>query len=244
MIPKKIHYCWFGRGEKPAIIKKCIKSWKKYCPDYEIIEWNEDNFDINGNSWTKQAYENKKYAFVADFVRLDVLQKYGGIYFDTDQELLKNIDSFLSHKMFLGFQNPREISAGIIGAVPNHELVNQWKDYYVKKDYVAEIDSGIANTVFMDETLHKIGMVLSDEIQYLDNVTVYPQTYFCPTSCLTVENCISENTVSIHHFMGSWRTEKGRRDMQRQKFHSTLFYRVYEQIAAYPIALYKKIFKK
>ena len=109
MIPKIIHYCWFGRGEMPKLIKKCIKSWKKFCPDYKIMLWNEDSFDINSTIWTKQAYEAKKYAFVADYVRLYALYNHGGIYLDTDQQLIKKIDCFTEHKAFMGF------IGGIIG---------------------------------------------------------------------------------------------------------------------------------
>lgn len=244
MIPKIIHYCWFGRGEKPKIIKKCIKSWKKYCPDYQIIEWNEDNFDINSCDWTKVSYENKKYAFVADYVRVYALQKYGGIYLDSDQELLKNLDCFLSNEMFLGFQNEREISAGVIGTVANHEMLEKWKEYYSTADYEDAAKRGVANTVFMDKTLYEIGMKPVQEIQYLKNVTVFPQVYFCPNYYSSRQFGIDKDVVSIHHFMNSWRTKKSQKDMQRQRFHTTLTYRIYEQIVAYPIALYKKIFKK
>lgn len=104
MIPKKIHYCWFGRGEKPKLAKKCIDSWKKYCPDYEIIEWNEDNFDINLNSYTKWCYDNRKYAFLSDYVRLWVVNQNGGIYFDTDVEVIRNIDFLLDDQAFFGFE--------------------------------------------------------------------------------------------------------------------------------------------
>ena len=104
MIPKKIHYCWFGRGEKPKLAQKCIASWKKYCPDYEIIEWNENNFDVNMNGYTKWCYENKKYAFLSDYVRLLAVYKNGGLYFDTDVELIRNTDFLLNDQAFFGFE--------------------------------------------------------------------------------------------------------------------------------------------
>ena len=109
MIPKTIHYCWFGHGEMSPMMKKCIRSWKKYCPDYEIIEWNEDNFAIDSTVWTKEAYDAKKYAFVADYVRLKVLYEYGGVYLDTDQELIKPIDIFMRHQCFMGFMERWQI---------------------------------------------------------------------------------------------------------------------------------------
>ena len=114
MIPKKIHYCWFGRGEKPELAKKCIKSWKIYCPNYEIIEWNEENFDINSNQYLKEAYENKKYAFVTDYVRLFVLYTQGGIYMDTDVEVIKPLDEYLHHEAVSGFENTTQIPTGLM----------------------------------------------------------------------------------------------------------------------------------
>ena len=108
-IPKVIHYCWFGRGKLPKLAKKCIKSWKKYLPDYKIIEWNEDNFDINSNQYVREAYEAKKYAFVSDYVRLYALYNYGGIYMDTDVEVIKSLDEFLIHEAFSGFESPKDI---------------------------------------------------------------------------------------------------------------------------------------
>ena len=105
MIPKKIHYCWVGGNSKPPLVKKCIQSWKKYCPDYEIIEWNESNYDISKNIYMKQAYEAKKWAFVTDYMRLDIIYEHGGIYLDTDVELIKNIDDLLSNEAFAGIES-------------------------------------------------------------------------------------------------------------------------------------------
>ena len=113
MIPKVIHYCWFGHGEKPELARKCIASWKKFCPDYEIIEWNEGNFDVKQNGYTQMCYEEKKYAFLSDYVRLLVVAEYGGIYFDTDVELLKSLDQLLDHEAFFGFETPEYMEPGI-----------------------------------------------------------------------------------------------------------------------------------
>ena len=110
MIPKKIHYCWFGRNPKPALAEKCIASWKKYCPDYEIIEWNEDNFDLDCNGYTRYCYDNKKWAFLSDFVRLEVISRHGGFYFDTDVELLRSPNEFLGYGAFYGFENNTHIN--------------------------------------------------------------------------------------------------------------------------------------
>ena len=113
MIPKKIHYCWFGRGEKPKLAQMCIASWRKYCPDYEIVEWNEDNFDLDYNAYTRYCYDNKKWAFLSDFVRLVVVAEHGGLYFDTDVELLKSPDELLRYGAFYGFENDSNINTGL-----------------------------------------------------------------------------------------------------------------------------------
>lgn len=120
MIPRKIHYCWFGRGEKPRLAQKCIASWKKYCPDYEIIEWNEDNFDVNRNAYTQMCYKEKKYAFLTDYLRLLIVEEHGGIYFDTDVEAVRSFDELLDNPAFFGFENDRFVNTGEgFGAEPH-----------------------------------------------------------------------------------------------------------------------------
>ena len=132
MIEKKIHYIWFGSNPLPPLAKKCIESWKKFCPDYEIVEWNETNFDVNQNIYTKEAYENKKWAFVSDYVRLYALYHHGGIYMDTDVEVLKNLDDYLNHDAFSGFESSNAIPTGIIGAKKGNyhikQLLNEYND--------------------------------------------------------------------------------------------------------------------
>ena len=120
MIPKKIHYCWFGRGEKPKLARKCIESWKRYCPDFEIIEWNEDNFDVTKYAYSKYCFDNKKWAFLSDFVRLIVIYENGGIYFDTDVEVIKSLDNLLQYEAFYGFENEDYVATGLgFGSVPH-----------------------------------------------------------------------------------------------------------------------------
>ncbi len=131
MIPKIIHYCWFGGNEKPKLAKKCIESWKKFCPDYEIVEWNEQNVDVNMNAYTKMCYENKKFAFLTDYVRLLVVEKHGGIYFDTDVELLCSFDDMLDNDAFFGFENPEYVNTGVgFGAEKGNLLVTQMLEEY------------------------------------------------------------------------------------------------------------------
>ena len=130
MIPKVIHYCWFGGKPLPKLAKKCLASWKKFCPDYEIIRWDESNFDVNGCDYSREAYEAKKWAFVSDYARLKVIVDNGGIYMDTDVEVVKPLDEFLSHEAFSGFENPRSITTGIMacekGFAPFAEMLNEY----------------------------------------------------------------------------------------------------------------------
>ena len=136
MIPKTIHYVWFGRGEKSDRTKLCIESWKKYLPDYEIIEWNEDNFDINFNKWTKKSYEEKKYAFTSDVARLWVLYNYGGIYMDTDVEVYKPLDEFLNEEAFTGFEDINYPVTATLGAEKGNPVIKKMLDYYNDLDFI------------------------------------------------------------------------------------------------------------
>lgn len=218
MIPKKIHYCWFGRGEKPQLAKDCIKSWKKYCPDYEIIEWNEDNFDINMNQYVKEAYENKKYAFVTDYVRLYVLKKYGGIYMDTDVEVIKSLDSFLKHHAFSSFENNDYIPTGIIGAEANNKWICTLLDDYDNLHFVknGKLDTTPNTIRITNTTVKNFDLKPISSFQELGGgvVTIYPFDYFCPKSHITNKITITDNTCTIHHFSGSWLSKE---DIKRKK---------------------------
>ena len=243
MIPKIIHYCWFGRGEMPKMMKKCIKSWKKFCPDWEIIQWNEDNFDVNSTLWTKQAYEAKKFAFVADYVRILVLCQRGGVYLDTDQELVKPLDAFLHHSAFLGFLDATNISAGVIGTEKEHSIMQQMLSYYEGKTFLSADGEDIKpNTNWMTDILLAQGLKLDDSYQELGNVVVYPQTYFCPTSCVSIEDKTGEHTVALHHWAMTWRTEKAKKDFARVKRHQRWWYRAWEQAKILPQKTFRKLF--
>lgn len=243
MIPKVIHYCWFGRGEKSNLMKKCIKSWTKYCPDYEIIEWNEDNFDINQNTFVKQAYEFKKWAFVTDYVRLYVLDKYGGIYMDTDVELVKNIDDFLKHKAFSGFENPRSVPTGIIAAQKNHPVIKKWFSWYNDREFIVNGKPWHEpNTKFMTQILLDDGLVLNNTYQEIADIALYPQTYFCPLFTDMKKTCKTKNTHAIHHFTSSWRSKDEMKKFAKAKRHNTWWYHLYEDIKVFPQRTARKIF--
>ena len=209
-IPKKIHYCWFGKGEKNETIKKCIDSWKKYMPDYEIIEWNENNFDINYNDYCKEAYEAKKYAFVSDVARLVIIHENGGIYFDVDVEALKSFDDLLDYESFFGFEDDKYISTGIgFGAKKGNKLVKKILDDYenIHFNKSGKLDltpCPIRNSKVME----KYGIELNGKQQQKKDYIIFSKEYFSPKNPTTLEVNISDNTYSIHHFDGSWFTEE------------------------------------
>ena len=201
MIPKKIHYVWLGKGEKNDRIKHCIESWKKYLPNYEIIEWNEDNFDIEYNDFTKKAYENKKWAFVSDVVRLYALYKEGGIYMDTDVEVYKPLDEFLNEEGFSGFECKHYPVTATLGAVKGNPVIKLMLDYYNAidfkmydnwQDYITYQET---NTCIMSNILGMLGIDRErDEIQHIKHFTIYPQSYFFT----------KDEGYTYHSFNGSW----------------------------------------
>ena len=212
MIPKKIHYCWFGKGEKSKLINKCIESWKKFLPEYEIKEWNESNFDLEEFSYAKQAYENRKFAFVSDVVRLYALKSEGGIYLDTDVEFIKPLtEDILSQIAFSGFEDNNNVPTGIMGSVKNSEWISDLLEGYYERSFVSEngeIDT-TTNVFFTTELMKQIdGFTLNNTLQIIPNYcTLYPSDYFCPKSWETLEINLTDNTYCIHHFAGSWKPE-------------------------------------
>lgn len=222
MIPKIIHYCWFGRGEKPKLAEKCIESWKKYCPDYEIIEWNEDNFDINSNLYVRQAYENRKFAFVTDYVRLYAMYTYGGIYMDTDVEVVKNLDEFLDNKGFSGFESETSIPTGIMASEKDFPLFADLLSYYDNRSFLnenGEVDM-TTNVITITNMLSEKGFVPNGKFQVVEGFALYPRDYFCPLEDATGIMYKSKNTATIHWFNKSWVDQKTRlRSKITRPFH-------------------------
>lgn len=206
-IPKIIHYCWFGGKEKPEIVKKCINSWKTMLPSYEIKEWNETNFDINKNSFTKEAYENNKFAFVSDYVRVYALYNYGGIYLDTDVEVFKPFDDLLHVDSFWGFEQGNYIATSTIGAARKNKLIKEFLDSYEGKHYVKEGGelNQLTNVAIVTEILEKKGLVRDGNLQTLSGLgTFYPQSYFSPYDYINCRKLITSETYTIHYYYKSW----------------------------------------
>lgn len=212
IIPKKIHYCWFGGNPLPALAKRCIASWNEYLPDYELKRWDESNTDILSNPFIKEAYEAKKYAFVSDYIRLHALYLEGGIYMDTDVEVVKNLDRFLKHRAFSGFESPELIHTGIIGAVSGHPWIHLLLKSYDDKRFKQK-DGGYdvtPNTVLITHLSLKQGLKLTNEKQSFYGVNIYPKEVFCPKDSDDYCYEITDNTHTIHHFSGSWYSLKTR----------------------------------
>lgn len=206
-IPKVIHYCWFGRNPLPALAVKCIVSWHKYLPEYEIIEWNEDNFPFENFLFAKEALENRKFAHVSDVCRLYALQHHGGIYMDTDVEVLKSLDCFLHHNAFSGFENDDFVPTGIMASEKNGLWVTNLLDYYKGRSFFLEDEAldMVSNTYIITQMMKERGFIMNNSFQeQKDYVAFYPNDYFCPKSYKTGTIDLTENSYCIHHFAKSW----------------------------------------
>lgn len=219
MIPKIIHYCWFGGNEKNEMITKCMASWKKHCPDYEIIEWNESNYDVTKNSFMKKAYETKKWAFVSDYARIDVLYQYGGIYLDTDVELVSTLDPFLKYNFYAGFESSSFVSFGLgFGSIKGHSVLKGILNYYDNLKFPdSEFElSMVSCPRIQTDILMRHGMICNNQNQVIGDCHIFSTEYFCPKSFRTGKVNLTENTISIHHFDMSWNTEGFRRVKDRE----------------------------
>ncbi|MDA3055541.1 MULTISPECIES: glycosyltransferase family 32 protein [unclassified Campylobacter] len=225
MIPKIIHYCWFGGNPLPELALKYIESWKKYCPDYEIIEWNESNFDVNALQYTKEAYEAKKYAFVADVARLKALYEFGGIYMDTDMELLKNIDDLMNDKFFLGFESSEYVNLAICGSESKSDILQEMLDYYKTHKFMLENNQLNTTTIvtIMTNILSKYGLKLNGELQTVAGCRVYPADYFYPKNFYTNKLNFTNNTYGIHHYDSSWLDEKEKFKIKQRDYYVNKF---------------------
>ena len=214
MIPRIIHYCWFGRNPLTNLALKCIASWEKMCPGYEFKLWNEDSFNIAENCYIEEAYKAKKWAFVSDYVRLKVLYDYGGVYMDTDVEVIKPLDQFLKHKAFSGFENENWIPTGTMGAEKSNKWIEVLLDYYRDRHFILPDGSFdlTTNVVSITENTKRIyPLQLNGKYQDLGDVVFYPSDVFCAKSTIDGRVTVTKNTITIHHFAGSWASTKSRR---------------------------------
>ena len=221
-IPKIIHYCWFGGNPLPELAKKCIASWRQYLPEYTIKEWNELNFDVHSIAYTDEAYMLKKYAHVSDYARFWILYKYGGVYFDTDVEVIRPLDDIIAKGTFMGFEcregtpddNPNgNMAAGLgMGVYPGHPFFLKMIDFYANYHFVGWDGRKTGNIVrlatqFLDYDNKR---VLDGGIVNVSDLLIYPEEYFCPINYYTKTTTITENTRTIHHYMSSCKSPGGR----------------------------------
>jgi len=214
MIPKKIHYCWFGKKTIPKKDQKCIASWKKFCPDYEIIEWNEQNYDVTLNAYMEVAYNERKWGFVPDYARFDIIYRYGGFYLDTDVELLKSLDELRVNSAYIGFESEIWLSGGVgFGAVQNNPVIKELRDMYKNKKFKNE--DGTLNLTpsphYITELFVKKGLKRNNQLQIIDGITIYPTDYFGAKDYYTGKINKTVRTISIHHYNASWKTPHQRR---------------------------------
>lgn len=217
MPPKVIHYCWFGRNPLPPLALKCIASWKKFFPDCEIKEWNEDNFDVNMIPYTKEAYEAKKYAFVSDYARFWILYNYGGYYFDTDVEIVKSFEDIEDKIPFMGaeqkiyFKNDMyNVNPGLgLAAEKNNSIYKEVLEKYESLHFYDENGNVIPKTVchYVSEILELHGLKRDNNIQKVDSITIFPADYFNPIDFVTHRMHITSRTHSIHWYMASWKKQ-------------------------------------
>ena len=246
MIPKIIHYCWFGRNPLPESAVKCINSWMKYFPDYEIKEWNEDNFDVNIIPYTREAYEAKKYAFVSDYARMWILYRYGGIYFDTDVEVIKPMDDIVARGPFMGIElevkgeNFSFVNPGLgLGTPPGLDIYRDILDYYHQSHFL--LDDGTFNMFAIVKittaALCSYGLSSSNELQQVAGVWIYPRDYFNPLDDNTGKLVITDNTRSIHWYTKTW--------LKKQNpLRTWLVRRIHRYFGNDSLAWLKKILKK
>lgn len=211
-IPKKIHYCWYGGKPLGRKEEKCIESWKKFCPDFEIVRWDESNSDMTENRYVKEAYQSRKWAFVSDYFRLNAVCDYGGIYLDTDVELLKPLDEFLGCGGFMGFEDSVRVATCVMGGVRGHSFFEKALNLYQDRVFIkenGEFDT-TTNVDFLTGILLENGLVLNDKRQNIMGMEIFPKDFFSPKSLTTGKITLTENTHAIHRFEASWQTGRQR----------------------------------
>ena len=244
MIPKIIHYCWFGGNPFPELAQKCIASWKKFLPDYEIKEWNESNYDVRKIPYIAQAYDAKKYAFVSDYARFDILYQYGGVYFDTDVEVIKDIRPIIERGAFIGIEKGRKplLNAGLgIASPAASEIYKEILDSYANERFINQDGSLNLKTVVtrVSEIFARHGFVEEDRMQTVADTTIYPIEYFCPKDCASRSLVITKNTYSIHHYDGSWCSRAQKTYGRQRSFLLQHFRAFWKPLAFFPFCVWQ-----
>lgn len=233
MIPKIIHYCWFGRGKKSELVQKCIESWRKHLPDYEILEWNEDNFDVNICRYTEQAYKAQKWAFVADYARLYVLYQFGGIYLDTDMMLYTSLNPFLDAVGFFGFESRDYIAMSPIGAEKGNALIYDMLAQYANRSFVlanGKYDT-TTNVKYLKRIFMQHGLKENGKKQIIMGFVIYPQICFLPNTIEMLFDKVPSDAITVHYSSGSWGTSKQRKGIGTKR----------KQIFSYVVGVFRNL---
>ena len=213
VLPKKIHYCWFGRGEIPEKEKNCIATWKKFFPDYELCLWNEDNFDYQDCSYAKQAYEAEKYAFVSDYARAKILYEQGGLYLDTDMKIIRPFPQCDNYNGYIAFDRKSYLAMGVIAVIPKHPAIGELLLYYQKHEFMEDDGSYdiISNASVFTDIMKERGLTLGGEEQVVDGFYIFKREIFYPKKIDEETFNVTGETCAIHLGSGSWMTERERK---------------------------------
>ncbi|MCD8119241.1 MAG: glycosyl transferase [Lachnospiraceae bacterium] len=251
MIPRIVHYCWFGRNPKPKNIEKYIRGWKEILFDYEFKEWNEENFDIeNSIPYVKQAYAAEKYAFVSDYVRIYALYEYGGIYLDTDVEIMQRFENYLEGKSLVtGFESDRSLLTAFIAADKNNSIIKEFFDSYQQRDFIlkdGKLDLTPINVGFSALMAQKgIDLDINEYQELPGGIAVYPIEIFCGFDVSNWHECMTKNTVMVHHMNASWVDGKGKLYFNTITFlQSILGYRTYDLLKKHYTNIKKRLIKR
>ncbi len=225
-IPKIIHYCWFGRGKKPADVLYYIDTWKRCLPEYKIIEWNEDNFSIEAsNHYVREAYECKKWAFISDYVRLYALNLCGGIYFDTDVEVFNSFDPLLNNSCFFGFESKDYLTTAVMGAEKNSPIIQKFMDEYASRHFILEdgrMDTETTNVVTLTRMMVEYGLELNGKTQRIGEVAVFQQSYFSANDFINIFNRYRKTSYAFHHYNASWYEKGATKGLKKRVRHYLL----------------------
>lgn len=234
-IPPVIHYCWFGENKMPDKYLTFIESWKKYCPDYQIKKWDETNYDINKHPYMRSAYLMKKWAFVSDYARLDIIYNHGGIYLDSDVELLQSLDELRKFQAYLGYESTQMINTGLgFGAGKGNKIIKELRDAYDKVDFPGEGELTPC-TVHQTQRLRMLGLKCNNSFQIIgcNEMAILPTDFLCGIRLETRKKQITRNTVSLHHWCGDWGSSKEQikyGEMLREKYDNQLLRRLPEPL--------------
>lgn len=227
MIPKTIHYCWLSGDPYPALIAKCIESWRVYLPDYQFVLWDRIKADTIKSEWLKQTIALKKYAFAADFIRIYSVTHYGGVYLDADVELVASLDPFLDNNFFIGVEYNNDLEPAVFGSVLGHPWLNDLLNYYQDRSFIKKngtLDVRTLPNIFNETAKARFGFKSNGKMQHIkdEDILIYPCDYFSPKNIYSKQIKITKNTVAIHHFDSNW-FQKNRIHSMKQIFHQLLF---------------------